>query len=131
MRPHFSAMPVHQRVIVIYSAVWMWEGLTTPMVSHSDSWRGVYLSLFGLIVGAFWLGFKLRRVTWAFVFGMGGSLLFVGRFLNMDRFALWLAYRAPSTTTIIVVWILFALGLGLSCLTTAALAFALSERKFQ
>ncbi|QDT36264.1 hypothetical protein [Stratiformator vulcanicus] len=50
-----------------------------------------------------------------FIFGTACSVLFVFRFVNMPKFSLWMRYQAPDTTTILVSWIAFAVGLGAVC----------------
>jgi hypothetical protein len=95
--------------------------MTTPFSSHSDSWRGVSLSLIAIPTGAFLLAKHPGESSRFFVYGVGSSLLFVQRWVNMDRFHLWLLYRAPDTPILAICWILFALGMGTVCWFTAKL----------
>ena len=103
------------RWIAWYFAILIWEGLTIPAVSHSNSWQGVWLSLVVLPLSAIHLGRGGARPGTLFVYGCGGALLFVPRFLMMDRFSLWLQYQAPSDEVIILTWMFFALGMGAAC----------------
>jgi hypothetical protein len=106
-------------MLAIYAFVIVWEVLTTPMISHTNSWQGVGLSLLALPVGAFVLARYPGAPSRFFVYGAAGSLLFVWRFINMDRFSLWLEYRAPSTTVIVTCWVLFSVGMGTVCWVAA------------
>jgi hypothetical protein len=103
------------RMIAIYGAVAIWEIATTPVVSHSNSWHGVWISLLALPSGAYWMTRKPYRPSQFFLFGAAGSLLFLWRFLHMDRFSLWLQYQAPRTEVIVASWIAFTCLMGLAC----------------
>ncbi|MES2788989.1 MAG: hypothetical protein V4719_05155 [Planctomycetota bacterium] len=106
-------------VALVYFAIFMWE-TSTSTTTHTDSWSEGYVSVLALPIGAVWIARQTPFRSWAFIYGVGGSLLFVSRFFHMDRFGLWLTYRAPSTMTIGWYWLLFALGLGAACRFAAA-----------
>jgi len=111
-----------------YFLVLFWEGLTIPAVSHSDSWRGVWVSVLVLPFGAFRLARHGARGGTLFVFGSAGALLFVPRFLMMDRFSLWLQYQAPSDIVIVFSWIAFTLIIGSVCAFTGSLDSVPNEK---
>lgn len=98
-----------------YFAILMWEMLTIPGVSHSNSWQGVWLSLIVLPLSAVHLCRCGARPGTLFVYGCAGAFLFLPRFLMMDRFSLWLQYQAPSDSVLVFCWICFALGMGAAC----------------
>jgi hypothetical protein len=113
---------VIRRWIGCYFLILFWEFATIPAVSHSDSWRGVPVSLLALPVSAYWLANVGARPGTLFVYGTGGGLLFLPRFLMMDRFSLWLKYQAPSDTIIVVSWVAFVLFMGVACCCVGLLA---------
>jgi hypothetical protein len=119
MSPEFRKLgyaPMLPGMISVYAIVTAWEFLSTPYVSHNDTWTGVWVSVLALPLGALVLAKKHPRPgSRFFVYGTVGSVLFLWRFLNMDRFSLWLQYRAPSTAVIVFCWIGFALGMGALC----------------
>ncbi len=104
-------------MLAIYSLVMVWEMLTTPMISHTDSWQGVGVSLMALPVGAFVLAKHPGPPSRFFIFGAAGALLFLWRFIHMDRFSLWLQYH--STEAIVTCWVLFIVGMGTTCWVAA------------
>jgi hypothetical protein len=104
-----------------YLIVLVWEALTTPGVSHSDSWRGVWLSLATIPFGAYRLGRIGGRPATLFIYGCGSAFLFVPRWLGMDRFRLWLEYQAPSNSVLMLGWILFTLLMGTICAFAASI----------
>ena len=108
-------------VALVYFSIFVWEGVSISGGSHPDSWNGGYVSILALAAGAFWIAQRTPFRSWAFIYGIGGSLLFVGRFLSTNRFGLWLVYQAPSTMVIGWCWLLFALGLGVLCRFAAAI----------
>jgi hypothetical protein len=108
--------PVLPGMMSVYAIVAAWEFVSTPYVSHSNTWNGVWLSLLALPLGALVLAKKHPGTgSRFFVYGILGSVLFLWRFLHMDRFSLWLQYQAPSTPVIVISWIGFALGMGMLC----------------
>lgn len=102
-------------MFTIYTLVAVWELVTTPAMSHSNTWQGVWVSLMALPIGAAVLAKHPGAQSRFFVYGCAGSLLFVFRFVNMDRFSLWLSYQAPSDEAIVACWVLFSLGMGTVC----------------
>ncbi len=102
-------------MFVAHALVGVWELITTPAVSHSNTWQGVWVSLMALPIGAFLLAKHPGAQSRFFLYGCAGSLLFLWRFLNMDRFSLWLEYQAPSNEVIVGCWVLFSLGMGTVC----------------
>lgn len=110
--------PPFREMLTIYLFIALWEILTMPRTSHSDSWRGVSVSLLALPASVFWLA---KPSHFFIIFGAAGSLLFVLRFLNMDCFSLWIAYQAPSTAVIVTCWVFFTLGMGVVCWFAATL----------
>ena len=103
------------RMLVIYGCIAVWEIATTPSVSHSNTWRGVWVSLLTLPIGAYWMAKYPGHASRFFLYGAAGSLLFLWRFLNMDRFSLWLQYQAPSTEVIVAYWVFFTCAMGFAC----------------
>jgi hypothetical protein len=108
--------PILPGIISVYALVAAWEFVSTPYISHNNTWTGVWVSLLVLPIGALILAKKHPGSgSRFFVYGTVGSLLFLWRFLHMDRFSLWLHYQAPSTMVIVLCWIGFALGMGALC----------------
>ena len=107
---------VIRRGVGCYALILFWEFATIPAMSHSNaSWRGVGLSVLALPVGTYFLLHAGARAATCFVYVCGAALLFVPRFLVMDRFSLWVCYQAPSDLVILISWIAFSLGLGGVC----------------
>jgi hypothetical protein len=109
-----------RHALTIYGCVAAWEVLTTPVVSHSDSWHGAWVSLLALPVEAYWMARDGGRPSQFFLFGAAGSLLFLWRFLNMDRFSHWLQYQAPPDEMVVACWTAFTLAMGFACWFAAA-----------
>ncbi len=103
------------RVFAIYGFIAIWEIASTPMVSHTNTWHGVWFSLLALPIGAYSLAGSNTPPSRFFLFGAAGSLLFLWRFLNMDRFSLWLEYQAPSTYVIVAGWVMFTIAMAFAC----------------
>jgi hypothetical protein len=99
-------------------AVLFWELMHIPPSSHVNSWRGLWLSILIPPISSFMMAKTPLPSGRFFIYGCFCSLLFVPRFLGMDRFSLWLQYRAPSNPVILTCWILFALALGAACYIT-------------
>ncbi|MBA4032829.1 MAG: hypothetical protein C0478_18325 [Planctomyces sp.] len=114
-----SKMPVSHQVIIVYSAIALWEYVNIPYVSSMSHWNGLYLSLMGLSAGAWWIGTRFQPTSWAFVFGLGGSLLFVPRFIDMRLPRYGAIELSHGTTIITFLWVLFAMILGIACWVTA------------
>lgn len=112
-------MPVSHQVIIVYSAIALWEYVNVPYVSSMSSWSGLYLSLMGLPAGAWWIGTRFQPTSWAFVFGLGGSLLFVPRLIDMRLPRYWAIELSHGTAIIMLLWVLFAVILGIVCWVTA------------
>jgi hypothetical protein len=102
-------------IVLVYSLILLWEQVSMPGTSHQGSLRGLTWSLLALPTGAFVLAHIPGSSSRFFVYGVVGSLLFVPRFLNIDRFSLWLEYVAPPPHILMIYWVLFALGIGSTC----------------
>ena len=116
-----AALKVFLRMIGWFGLIILWEMLTAPAVSHSNSWRGLPISVALLIFGAYRTAKHDGRDNWFFLWGVVASLLFLPRFFGMDRFHLWLQYQAPPTDVIVICWIGVALVLGVLCWSAAQL----------
>lgn len=103
------------KVVVCYFVVACWEFVSTPLASHSDSTSGMWVSVLILPVSSYRMWRHDLPVSWFFVYGCGGAFLFLWRFLNIDRFHLWLVYQAPPIPGIVAAWIAFILGMGIVC----------------
>jgi hypothetical protein len=114
-RTHWNA--ILPRWILAFVIILVWEFFTLPVSSHTSSWRGVWLSFICVLGSAVWISQAGARQGTLFVFGCASALLFVPRFLFMDRFKLWLQYQAPNNTVIMCCWVGFALLLGIVCST--------------
>ncbi len=97
-----------------YLAIFVWEILSTPHMSHSDSWRGVWVSVLAVPIASFWIGRGGATTGSLFIFGFGSALLFVPRFLSMDRFPLWLQHNpaAPGDIALLCMWVAFMFVMG-------------------
>ena len=97
-------------------------GLSAPVHSHGDNWRGI---LFALLLYAFG-AHRMRRVgasvSTTFVYGCSFSILFALRFISMGRFRLWIMYQAPPVPILVTNWILICLTLGGIAAAIAALS---------
>lgn len=102
-------------MLTVFALVGVWEFIATPLRSHTNSWQGVWVSLMALPLGAFLLAKHPGAQSRFFLYGCAGSLLFLWRFLNMDRFSLWLEYQAPSNGVIVGCRVLFIVGMGTVC----------------
>ena len=94
--------------IAFYVAGYLWLFFTTPLMSHSNSWSGVFPGFCILMFGAYRLAVARARYPLIFIYGCGTSFIFAYRFVSMDRFSLWLN-QAPSTVTLLVIWCVICL----------------------
>ena len=114
---HTPRSAILPRWILAFVVILVWEFFTLPATSHSNSWLGVWLSFICVLGSAWWISLVGARRGTLFVFGCASALLFVPRFILMDRFKLWLQYQAPNNTVIMCCWVGFALLLGIVCST--------------
>ncbi|TWT79704.1 hypothetical protein CA13_11110 [Planctomycetes bacterium CA13] len=98
--------------IAFYLAAFVLLLFTMPATSHSDNWSGIFPAFGILMFGAYRLARAGALPSTAFLYGCSTSFLFLFRFLSMGRFRLWLEFRAPSTTGLVVMWIAICLFLG-------------------
>ena len=85
------------------------------MPAHSDFWSGVLFGLITAVIGADRLAAAGARPGTCFVYGCGATVLFLPRFVGMDRFSVWLQDVAPSTEATVVQWIALSLLFGAIC----------------
>lgn len=87
-------------------------GLSAPVHSHDDNWRGIFCALLLYAFGAH----RMRRigasVSTAFVYGCSFAILFSLRFISMGRFHPWVVYESPPIPLLVTDWILICLTLG-------------------
>lgn len=107
--------------------IFMWNVITAPVCSHIGSWAGIPISLLALPSTSFWLAKQNTvRPAFYFIYGCAGALVFVPRWLMMDRFHLWMM-GAPPDAVLIAYWIAFALVMGACCYCFAVLASAVDR----
>lgn len=108
------------QMLAVYFVLGAWEminGGPGPSPPHYANWGpGVLVTLLGLPLIAYVLAKHPGARSRFFVFGFGGSTLFVWRFraTNPNEFMDWMN-RAPSTLFVGLCWIAFAFVLGLFC----------------
>lgn len=106
--------------------VFLWEGLSIPTSSHSNSWHGIWVSICLLAYCSYRLAKCGVSSRWAVLYGCASAILFVPRFLGWDRFQLWLPYVFPTNWHVALLWIGVAFGLG--CLSWAAAQLGIVEQ---